>query len=387
MRIKGDWLQKDAVQRVFQMLLEGGHQAYAVGGSVRNDLLGVEVNDVDISTDATPERVTSLAKDSGLKCIPTGFDHGTVTIVTDGAAIEVTTFRRDVETDGRRAVVAFANTIEVDARRRDFTINALYADHTGEIHDPLCGLPDIDPTRIRFIDDPEERIKEDALRILRFFRFYAWYANEASGIDADGLAACAAHSDLIDTLSSERMGAEIKKLLSAPDPAPAIGAMEQCGVLSRVLPGATSGAIAPLVHLEDGLEPSWPRRLVGLGGAAIAQNLRLSKQETKRVNSIGKAVETGFEVERNAYLHGAESAVDAAYVLSASLGSPLPENLNDRATSGSKQVFPIKAQMLIPPLKPGPQIGEILNELESAWIASGFTLSERDLMVRAKASF
>jgi len=387
MKVKGDWLEKDAVQRVFQLLLNGGHQAFAVGGSVRNALLGVEVNDVDISTNAMPDRVVELADAAGVKSVPTGFDHGTITLVVDGTAIEVTTFRKDVETDGRRAVVAFADTIEIDARRRDFTINAIYADRDGEIHDPLGGVSDIKPTRIRFIDDPDLRIKEDALRILRFFRFHAWYAGEGAGIDPDGFAACASHADLIDTLSAERVGAEMKKLLAAPDPAPAIAAMEHSGILFRVLPGATAGLLAPLVHLEGGFGASWDRRLACLGGVSVAQNLRLSKQELKRLQQITEAIETGLDVERNGYLYGVECAVDAALVLSASAGSALPENLVDRANSGAVQVFPIKANMFIPPLKAGPQIGRTLKTLEEEWIASGFSLSESDLRERAKSFF
>lgn len=387
MKVEGEWLEKDAVQRVFQLLIDGGHQAFAVGGSVRNALLGVEVNDVDVSTDATPDRIIELAEANGVKSVPTGFDHGTITLVVDGTAIEVTTFRKDVETDGRRAVVAFADSIDVDARRRDFTINAIYADRSGEIHDPLGGVTDINPTRIRFIDDPNLRIQEDALRILRFFRFHAWYAGQDEGIDPDGLAACASHADLIENLSAERVGAEMKKLLAAPDPAIAIAAMEHSGILARVLPGAVLGALAPLVHLEGEFEPSWIRRLACLGGESIAQNLRLSKQEVKRLQQTTEAIENAMDVERSGYMYGVECAVDAALVLSASIGSNAPRNLTGRAKSGAAQVFPVKANRLIPPLKAGPEIGRVLKTLEQEWISSGFMLSESDLMERAKLFF
>ncbi len=173
-RISADWLTGKQPQAVCAMLTEAGHQAWFVGGCVRNALIGAPISDIDITTDAPPERVTILAKNAGFHPVPTGFDHGTVTVVVQGHPFEVTTFRHDVETDGRRAVVAFANTIEDDAHRRDFTMNALYAAPDGLVADPLGGLPDLEARRVRFIDDAHDRIREDYLRILRFFRFHAW---------------------------------------------------------------------------------------------------------------------------------------------------------------------------------------------------------------------
>jgi len=173
----------------------------------------VTVNDIDLATDARPERVLELAVEAEIKAVPTGLDHGTVTLVVDGQGFEVTTFRDDVETDGRHAVVAFSEDIETDARRRDFTINALYADRGGAVIDPLGGLIDIPERRIRFIDDADARIREDGLRILRFFRFYAAYGDPEAGLDADGLAACASNLEMLEDLSAERIGAEIRKCL------------------------------------------------------------------------------------------------------------------------------------------------------------------------------
>ncbi len=245
MKIAGDWLDHPGTQALCTALESTGYKALLVGGCVRNALLGVPVADIDIATDASPETVSTIAEAAGFKPVPTGIDHGTVTIVAEGRPHEVTTFRRDVETDGRRAVVAFSDRIEEDAERRDFTMNALYADRQGEVIDPLDGLPDLLARRIRFVGDAETRIREDYLRILRFFRFHAAYGDPEGGLDPEGLAACAALSAGLGTISRERITAELKKLLSARDPAPTVAAMAQSGVLLHVLPGADPRALAP----------------------------------------------------------------------------------------------------------------------------------------------
>ena len=172
-KITADWLSSDAAQTVCRMLTDAGYQAWFVGGCVRNALIDAPVSDLDLSTNARPDTVVELAKAAGLKAIPTGIDHGTITVVAGGEPFEITTFRKDVATDGRRATVAFADDMESDARRRDFTMNALYADQDGIVADPLNGLPDLQARRVRFIENPDQRIKEDYLRILRFFRFHA----------------------------------------------------------------------------------------------------------------------------------------------------------------------------------------------------------------------
>ena len=184
-RVRGEWISCASTQEVLAMLEGGGHLAYVVGGCVRNALMGVPVSDVDIATDARPERVMALAEAAGLKPVPTGIDHGTVTVVAEGIGHEVTTFRADVETDGRRAVVRYSDDISEDAARRDFTMNALYADARGDVLDPLGGLPDLEARRVRFIRDAGERIREDYLRILRFFRFNAWYGDPEQGVDPE----------------------------------------------------------------------------------------------------------------------------------------------------------------------------------------------------------
>ena len=376
MKIAPDWLKDPAAQRVCAMLTDAGFQAWFVGGCVRNALIGAGASDLDITTDARPETVTELGEKAGFRVVPTGIDHGTVTVVVNGTPFEITTFRRDVDTDGRHAIVAFADTAEEDARRRDFTMNALYAAPDGTVFDPLGGAPDALAGYVRFIGDPHQRIREDYLRILRFFRFFAWYGNPAHGIDAEGLAACAAHVDGIDGLSAERIGQEMRKLLLAPDPAPAVASMAACGALLRVLPGAGPDALTVLVHIEDmaGLEPDFTRRLATLGGDP--DRLRLTRAEAARHAILRDMDPTTAEV---AYRHGAATAIDRAAVLAASLGQPIPPAEMDAAQRGDGQVLPVKAADFMPALQ-GPALGTALKRAEARWIASGFTLTRDDLL-------
>ncbi|MCA0270536.1 MAG: CCA tRNA nucleotidyltransferase [Proteobacteria bacterium] len=377
MRIEGDWIKAPAVQAVLAMLTGAGHQGWLVGGCVRDGLLGRAVADIDITTDARPDHVIALAEAAGLRAVPTGIDHGTVTLIADDTPFEVTTFRRDVETDGRRATVAFADGLEEDAARRDFTVNALYADATGLVTDPVGGLADLALRRIRFVGDPETRIREDYLRILRFFRFHAWYGDPAEGMDAEALAAIAANADGLDRLSKERIGHEMRRLLAAPDPAPALAAMQATGVLAHVLPGADPRALAPLVHLEpEGLSPGWPRRLAALGGDA--GGLRLSKAETRELDLLRTAIESGAGAAELAYRHREDTARDAMLIRAAS-GLVLPPDWQAEIATGAAARFPLSAADLLPRLQ-GAALGRKLAELEARWIASGFTLSREQLL-------
>jgi poly(A) polymerase len=376
MKIAPDWLSNQSAQRVCAMLTDAGHQAWFVGGCVRNALIGAAASDLDLTTDARPETVTNLGKAAGFKVVPTGIDHGTVTVVVDGAPFEVTTFRRDVDTDGRHATVVFADTAEEDARRRDFTMNALYAAPDGTLHDPLGGIPDILAGHVRFIGDAAQRIQEDCLRILRFFRFFAWYGDPAMGIDADGLAACAAHVDGINGLSAERIGQEMRKLLSAPNPAPAVASMAASGALLRVLPGAGPNALTVLIHLEElaGIVPDFSRRLAALCGDP--DRLRLTNAEAQRHVILR---DMDISAGEAGYRYGATVAIDRGLVLAASLSQPLNDKDVAAARLGDGQILPVKAADFMPALQ-GPALGAALRQAEARWIASGFTLTRYDLL-------
>lgn len=379
-RIDADWLTSEATQRVFSLLVDAGHAAFAVGGCVRNTLLGVPVRDIDLSTSAHPDAVMALAEAADLHAIPTGIEHGTVTVVSDGEPFEITTFRRDVETDGRRAVVAFSDRIEDDALRRDFTMNALYADASGDVHDPVGGLPDLEARRVRFIEDADLRIREDYLRSLRYFRFCAWYGDPEDGFDAEALDAIARNLDGLHTLSRERVGSELKRLLEAPDPAPAVAVMRATGVLGHVLPGTDDTALGPLIALEDGLDADPIRRLAVLGGENVADHLRLSRKEASQLETLHRSL--GLGSGELGYRLGADVGRDALLVAAATMGrGPVPEAEFRAMLHGAEQDFPVVAADLMPGLS-GPDLGAALKRLEQVWIDSGFALSRDELLTR-----
>ncbi|MBS8224924.1 CCA tRNA nucleotidyltransferase [Vannielia litorea] len=352
-----------------------GHAALFVGGCVRNTLLGAPVSDLDLATDAKPETVTVIAKKAGFRAIPTGIEHGTVTVLAGDEPIEVTTFRRDVATDGRRATVAFSSEVAEDAARRDFTMNALYCDARGEVVDPLGGLPDLEARRLRFIGDPSARIAEDYLRILRFFRFTAWYADPAHGIDAEGLAACAEGVEGLSKVSAERITAELMKLLAAPDPAPAVAAMAASGVLHQVLPGADAPALARFIHFAPA--PDAVARLAALGGQR--DGLRCSRAEERRADLLLTAAASLAPPAELGYRHGASDGFAATALRAAQTETVPPENAPAEAERGAAQRFPISAHDLTPDFS-GPALGQRLKALEARWIGSDFTLTREELL-------
>ncbi|MDC0659295.1 CCA tRNA nucleotidyltransferase [Leisingera sp. SS27] len=379
MQLDQPWLKNPGTQAVCQAVAADGAQVLFVGGCVRNALLGAPVSDIDLATDARPEQVMELAARAGIKAVPTGIDHGTVTLVKNGIPHEITTFRKDVATDGRRAVVAFSNDIAEDARRRDFTMNAIYARPDGGLVDPLGGLADLRRRQVRFIGSAENRIREDYLRSLRYFRFHAWYGDQTEGFDEVALAAIAANLDGLAALSRERIGAELLKLLAAPDPAPSVAAMRQAGVLSSILPGADDRALAPLVHLEAGRTASGIRRLAVLGGEDLQEALRLSKAQGSYIAAIREAAIGTAGASELGYRMGAEKALDTLLLRASFLEQPLSADVETYIGLGASATFPVKARDLLPNLK-GPELGTALKELEADWIASGFSLSREELL-------
>ena len=384
MQICGNWLQAAGLQRLCAMLEQAGYQALLVGGCVRNALLGQPVTDIDIASDARPETVSKLGVSHGFKVVPTGLQHGTVTLVWQGIPHEVTTFRRDVKTDGRHAVVAFSDSVESDARRRDFTMNALYARADGTVLDPLLGLPDLQAGRVRFIGNPHRRIAEDHLRSLRFFRFHAWYGNPDGGLDSDGLAAIAENLGGLAQLSRERVGAEMLKLLAAPNPAQAVAGMRACGVLGQVLPGASDHALGLLVHHEEtaGIAPNALRRLALLGGENTGDLLRLSKAQARQLQALKGALETQETIASLAFYHGAEMAVSVALLRAAMFEQPFDGQAVAQANLGAQARFPLSAGDLMPRFS-GPELGQRLRHLQTLWVQSGFTLSRDALLALA----
>ncbi|WP_292228213.1 CCA tRNA nucleotidyltransferase [Brevundimonas sp.] len=376
------WLTASATRAVMAALEAAGGPGCArfVGGCVRNSLMGQGVDDIDIATRLRPEQTIAALKAAGLKAVPTGVEHGTVTGVSEREPYEITTLRRDVETDGRRAVVAFTEDWAEDAARRDFRLNALYADAAGTVFDPTGGgLEDAAAGRIVFVGEAETRIREDYLRILRFFRFYAWYGREAP--DAVGLAACGALKGGMDRLSAERVSKELLKLLAAPDPRPSVRAMQDSGVLAQVLPEvqplalfeALCGLSADPVLRLSALLPKDEAQVVRIAGA-----LRLSNAVRDRLSAI---VADGAQVSPDM---GEVAARAAIY----RLGRPAFQDrlrLAEAATGGDGETLRQLAEVWVAPkvpvggrelaklgVKPGPETGRILKAFEAGWIADDF---------------
>ena len=377
-----------------------GFAARAVGGAVRNTLLGLPVTDVDIATTARPDEVVAAAEAAGLKTVPTGIAHGTVTVISAGSAYEVTTLRKDVETHGRHATVAFTDDWTADARRRDFTLNALYCNAGGEVFDPLSGYADLMARRVRFIGDAGERIREDYLRILRFFRFTAAYGEGPP--DRQGLDACVRERAGLAILSGERMREEMLRLLAAPRGAELIGVMLDFGLLPQVLGVAPRpGLLARLVHLQAalGLAPDAVLRLAALAvevsedAEHLRTRFRLSNEETARLvhaSIRAPAIEPNApESVAKAYLYAQGAAAFQERVLlawarsgEASANSAwrvrfaLPERWQAPR-------FPIGgADVLVLGVPAGPRVGELLRTLEAWWIAGDFTADKAALRTK-----
>lgn len=387
------WLAAPSTRGVLEALAVAGYEGRVVGGSVRNTLLGLPVTDIDIATPATPEAVIEACRSAGLATIPTGIEHGTVTVIADHRPVEVTTLRRDVETDGRRAVVAFTDDWREDASRRDFTINALYCDAAGRLHDPVGGYPDVLARRVRFIGDADARIREDYLRILRFFRFHATYA--CGQPDAAALAACARGHTGLARLSAERIRAELVKLLVAPGLPGAVAAMSDIGLLANVLGSAPRpGVLARVVDAERaaGAPPDAMLRLAALAVAVtddvprIAHRLRLSGAEEKALlvldHRLAAKADTldAAEARRIVYRKGAEPALRLSRALAAIRpDQPAAAQLLSKTASGWQppRLLVSGADVLALGVRPGPAVGVLLAEVEGWWLAADFPSEER----------
>ena len=364
-----DWTRREDLARLVAVL--GPDKARYVGGAVRDTLLGIPVKDVDIATPLLPLKVIGKLKDAGIQAVPTGIEHGTVTAVLPEGPVEITTLRHDVSTDGRRATVAFANDWQDDAARRDFTINALYADPaTGEVFDWFGGLADLAARRVRFIGDPHQRIREDHLRILRYFRFQARFGSQPADIQSES--ACAELAATLKGLSRERVGMEMMNLLGLVDPAPTVARMAELGVLPVVLPEADVAALVALVVAEtrQQVAPDALRRLAALLPAdvalaeAVASRFRLSGVQKKRLALAAGRDGVPGDPRALAYRLGNAAALDRLL-----LGGGEVASLNGWAIP----VFPLKGGDIVARgVKAGPDVARTLRAVESAWIAAGF---------------
>lgn len=373
-----------------------------VGGCVRNTLMGRPVDDIDIATQLTPDQVAAVARDAGFAAHPTGVEHGTVTVVVEHRPFEVTTLRRDVSTDGRRATVAFTEDWDEDAQRRDFRLNALYAAPDGRVFDPTGGgVDDVRAGRVIFIGDAHTRIREDFLRILRFFRFNAWYAR--GPLDPHGLAACADLVGGLGALAAERVWKEVKKLLDAPDPRAAWEGMEAVEVRARALPELANHARlhALMTQEADLMLPAeaMTRVAAALEGPAharaFAQRLKLSNEERHRlVAALGNDVRIVSymslrEMRRALYALGAETFRDRVMLAWAEAGSAKSSQwraLLAHAAMWKRPKLDLSGdEVLAAGVPPGPKVGEVMREVEAWWIDADFPDDKLSVIERLKA--
>jgi poly(A) polymerase len=381
-----EWRRSAGLRAIVECLREDGEAPRLVGGAVRDALLGLPVSDIDIATPLTPPEVINRLESAGLRAIPTGIEHGTVTALADDAKAEVTTLRRDVSTDGRHAIVAFSRDWKEDAARRDFTINALYADpESGIVFDYFGGLTDLDTGLVRFIGNPEARIAEDHLRILRFFRFHTRFGKGAP--DQASLDACMKAADSLSTLSAERIADELLKLLSLPDPANSVQLMLGGGIFVHFLPEADKAGADALLRLVEreqsaSLTPSPIRRLAALLPCdatttdRVAKRLKLSNKHREELAALANVEQPYAQQTRSlAYRLGIEAARDLIVL-----------RADDREWQSAlaaldnwaPPIFPIKGGMLIARgLPPGKLVTATLRAVENQWIDEGFPDPER----------
>jgi poly(A) polymerase len=390
------WLTSGPAARVLALLNAGGEEARVVGGAVRNALLNLPIGEIDIATTALPDEVIKRARAAGIKSVPTGIDHGTVTLVVDGKPFEVTTLREDTETFGRKAKVSFGRDWAIDAQRRDFTINGLSLDADGGVHDHVGGLADIAARRVRFIGDPDRRIAEDYLRILRFFRIHAAYG--AGEPDRAGYLACIAGRAGMATLSAERVRMEMLKLLVAGGALAAVTAMGDGGLVQPIVGGVTyPGAFAAMIAVEHrlALAPDPMRRLAALAVAVtedarrLAARLRLTNAEARALDSMGHrwwrfAGMDEARARRLLYRLGEDRYRDRLMLAWARAGDAGDNSQwGDLATlpqRWSAPKFPLKAADFIARGVPeGPLLGQSLALAEDAWLAADFPLDDAEL--------
>jgi poly(A) polymerase len=390
----GKWRKKRGMKRLLRALGADQGLTRYVGGAIRDDLLSLPVSDIDLATRIPPDEVIQRLEKAKIKAVPTGIDHGTVTAVSDGQPFEITTLRRDVSTDGRRATVAFTDDWKEDAARRDFTINALSADPvTGELFDYFGGLADLEQPHIRFIGDPLQRIAEDHLRILRFFRFHARF--DAGEADSAALDACTARAKDLMALSRERIADELLKLLELPDPCRTVQIMLEREILKSILPEIEAKRLSDLKALVSAeraakIEPNALRRLAALlpRNAEIASDigarLRLSNKAKKRLACAAES-DLGSSPQAIAYRLGTECAVDR--LLLANRASAVATIAN-----WHRPRLPIGGGQLIKRgLKEGPIVAQTLRSIEDRWVESGFASGEqferivRDELAKASA--
>ena len=358
------WLRNPSAQKLSKLYKSFGYQVLFVGGCVRNTILKMPVTDIDLATDAQPEEIIKIAKENNIRFVPTGLAHGTITLIIDNKNYQITTFRTDFDHDGRYAKVEFTESLLLDASRRDLTINALYCNHVGEVIDPLNGLNDIKKQKIKFIGNPNERIKEDNLRILRFFRFQAIYGNKNLEIDSIALEACHNHKSKLAALSKERITSELRKILSAPNPLEVIIKMNETGVLNELFQKVSIDSLEAYLKTEKKfkIKINWLGRLLSLQVTQEEKSLKLTRCEFKFLKQTKSAIENQIHVLEFSYYNGVENGKIYSILQNFRHNIILCKNLLNQINSITTKKFPITAKDLMPEIS-GKKLGEALRSL------------------------
>jgi poly(A) polymerase len=403
-----DWMTSADTARLFGTLSDAGASVRFVGGCVRDAVLGRSVKDLDVATDAEPNRVLEILGEQMIRAVPTGIEHGTVTAIPDARPFQITTLRRDVATDGRRATVEYTNDWVEDSRRRDFTFNALSADIDGMVYDYTDGITDLNEGRVRFIGKATDRITEDQLRILRFYRFQAHYGK--TDPDPDAVAACSANLGSIQALSGERIWNEFSRTLIAPEPSQVFELMEKSGLLRLLLPVRKSvSRLTALAALETmvKLDPDPVRRLTALvqpdrsEASQIATRLRLSKEETRRFDDLSaRCGETSagmndVALRRSLYTLGPERFRELVLLdwanqivmepARAAEATAAWKETWDKAASSPPPEFPLNGEdVKASGIEEGPDVGEILKDIEEWWVEQAFRPDREDCVDRLR---
>jgi len=390
------WLQDKNLQKLLSVLKQDNEDARIVGGAVRNALLNIAITDIDIATTCTPEIIIKFAVEAGFKAIPTGIEHGTITVVTSNKVFEVTSLRQDVKTDGRHADVVFTKNWEDDANRRDFTMNALYLTAEGEIYDYVNGLEDIKTKHVKFIGDASQRIKEDYLRILRFFRFYAYYGLGAP--DRDALLSCTALKFNLEKISAERIWTELKKILSAPNPLRSMLWMRKTEILNLIIPQSAKWGIdlLPLLikaeekfnwSIEESpllrLQAIIPKKLESI--VSLGKKLKLSNKELNRLANWTKVplLNDNIQLNKLLFLYGRAAVIDSTKLTIAEniSNSFMFNKLLYQAQELPMPIFKVSGKDLLNlGMKPGKNLGKILQKLKLKWLESNCTLTKKELL-------
>ena len=382
-----DWLKSNSVRAVWNVLGAEGAKVFFVGGCFRDSIKGRIVNDIDIATDALPSEVIKLAKTAGLRVLETGLSHGSITLMNKGDFFEVTTFRSDLKTDGRHSKVEFSNNIEDDAKRRDFTMNAIYMTIDAEVIDPILGWEDLMNGHVRFIGDPGERIQEDYLRILRYFRFLTIYESDKNHINVAALAACSRFKHGLKKLSKERIWQELQKILSYNDCTFALQKMESSGVLEEILPFSKTKTLERFLVFENKISSGFKEidRLAALNISHVnswVKKLSLTKEQKRWVRQILVIAKDVSSLRVKGYKYKENLALSALGIIMADSTSSLSQNDIAEIKFGASQKFPLDTSDFMKFFSPSKELGDQVKRVTKIWFDSELTMSREELLAQ-----